>query len=91
MLNCIDNSGASIVECVANLHWTWSGSLSDPRVSEAGRAFLANLLNQLTDTQLTDLFTVARFTERDPTATVAQWVDAFKAKRAEITNRKCAS
>lgn len=78
------------VECVANLHWTWSGSLADPLVGEAGRAFLANLLNQLTDAQLTDLFTVARFTERDPTATVAQWVDAFKAKRTEITNRKCA-
>ena len=79
------------VACVANLHWTWSGSLSDPLISEAGRAFLANLLNQLSDAQLTDLFTVARFTERDPSATVAQWVEAFKAKRAEITNRKCAS
>jgi hypothetical protein len=79
------------VVCVANLHWTWSGSLADPLISEAGRAFLANLLNQLTDAQLTDLFTVARFTDRDPTATVAQWVEAFKAKRAEITNRKCAS
>ena len=79
------------VACVANLHWTWSGSLSDPMISEAGRKFLVDLLDQLTDGQLTDLFTVARFTERDHSATVAQWVDAFKAKRAEITNRKCGS
>lgn len=75
--------------CEGNLHWSWSGSMSNPRISEAGRALLAGQLNQLTDAQLTDLFSVARFTERDPTATVAQWIEAFKAKRAEITNRKC--
>jgi hypothetical protein len=77
-------------QCIGNLHWSWSGSLSNPRISEAGRKLLADQLNQLSDTQLTDLFTVARFTDRDPSATVAQWVEAFKAKRAEITNQKCA-
>ena len=35
---------------------------------------LADLLNQLTDAQLRDPFEVARFTERDPSATVADWV-----------------
>ncbi len=75
--------------CVGNLHWTWSGSLSDPLIGEPGRKFLSDLLNQLTDAQLRDLFEVARFTERDPTATVGQWVNAFKHKRAEIANRKC--
>ena len=75
--------------CVGNLHWTWSGSLSDPRISEAGRKLLADALNQLTDSQLRDLFEVARFQERDPSATIVQWIDAFKRKRAEITNRKC--
>ena len=75
--------------CVGNLHWTWSGSLSDPMIGEPGRKLLSDLLNQLSDAQLRDLFEVARFTDRDATATVPQWVEAFKAKRAEITNRKC--
>lgn len=75
--------------CVGNLHWTWSGSLSDPVIGEAGRKFLADLLNQLTDAQLRDLFDVARFQDRDPSATIVQWIDAFKRKRAEITNRTC--
>lgn len=76
--------------CVGRLHWTWSGSLTDPVISEAGRKFLADLLNQLTDAQLRDLFDVARFQERDTTATLVQWIDVFKKKRAEITNRTCA-
>lgn len=80
----------SATMCTGSLHWSLSGSLSDPAVSEAGRALLASLLNQLTDAQLTDLFTVARVTDRDPSATVAQWVEAFKAKRVEIGRRKCA-
>jgi hypothetical protein len=75
--------------CVGNLHWTWSGSLSDPMIGEPGRKLLADLLNQLSDAQLRDLFEASRFTVRDPSATVAQWVDAFKQKRAEIANRKC--
>ena len=75
--------------CVGNLHWTWSGSLSDPAIGEPGRKLLVDRLNQLTDAQIRDLFEVARFTDRDRTATVAQWVEAFKTKRAEITNRQC--
>jgi hypothetical protein len=77
--------------CVGNLNRTWSGSMSNPPISESGRQFLSGLLNQLSDAQLRDLFEVARFTERDPSATVAQWVEAFKHKRAEIANRKCAA
>jgi hypothetical protein len=75
--------------CMANLHWTWSGSLSNPMIGEAGRKFLADLLNQLSDAQLRDLFEVARFTTRDPNASVSDWVEAFKKKRAEIANRTC--
>jgi hypothetical protein len=47
------------------------------------------LLARLTDAQLHDLFTVARFTTRDPSATVDQWVAAFKRKREEIAARHC--
>jgi len=38
---------------------------------------------------LRDLFTVARFTARDRTATVEDWVAAFNRKRQEIAVRRC--
>jgi hypothetical protein len=77
--------------CVGDLPRSWSGTLRDPHVGEAGRKFLADLLVQLTDTQLHNLFEVSRFTERDPTATIDDWVNAFKHKRSEIVNRHCDS
>lgn len=77
--------------CVGNLPRSWSGTMHDPRVGEAGRKFLSDLLQQLTDQQLHDMFEVARFTERDPSATVDDWVNAFKRKRAEIAGRHCDS
>ena len=79
----------SPAECVGNLPWSWTGSLHDPRIGEPGRRFLANLLEQLTDSQLHDLFDVARVTQRDPSATIADWVGAFKRKRADIVNAHC--
>jgi hypothetical protein len=75
--------------CVGNMPGSISGTLDNPRISEEGRKFLADLLAKLTDTQLRDLFTVSRFTRRDPTATVEDWVNAFKHKRDEIANRTC--
>ena len=75
--------------CVASLPGSLSGTLHNPRISEAGRQFLADLLNQLSDTQIRDLFTVARFTQRDPTASLADWIGAFKAKREAIATRTC--
>jgi hypothetical protein len=78
-------------ECIGNLPRSWSGTLHDLRIAEPGRTFLAHLLAQLTDSQLSDLFDVARVTQRDPSATVSDWVTAFKRKRAEIANRHCAS
>ena len=82
---------ASTPGCVGNLPGSFTGSLHNPTIGEPGRKFLADLLGQLTDTQLHDLFDVARFPRRDPTATVDDWVNAFKQKRAEIVNRSCAS
>lgn len=86
--------------CVARLKGSFTGSLSNPKISEAGRAFLAGLLVQLTDAQLRDLFENARVKRRssDPSsdpekdgelATVNEWVKAFKMKRAQLVDRRC--
>ena len=84
--------------CVANLPKSFSGTLKDPGISEAGRAFLSELLMQLSDAQLQDLFTGARvhLRPRSPDdgrtgfPTAQEWVAAFKAKRTEIAQRRCA-
>jgi len=73
-----------------------TGTLDNPLIQEDGRRFLASLLLELTDVQLHDLFEVSRFhrrstkTDTSPdTSSVAQWVDVFKKKRAEIVGRNC--
>jgi hypothetical protein len=75
--------------CVADLPGSLTGTLRNPRISEGGRKFLADLLRQLSDTQIRDLFEVARVTRRDPSAGVADWVNAFKGKRDAIATRTC--
>jgi len=81
--------------CVANLPQSQTGTLDNPLIIEEGRRFLADLLEQLTDTQLYDLFDVARFADRvrpDGTreaTSVNAWVSAFKQKRDEIVRRTC--
>src|SRR6266852_10796 len=45
--------------CVGNMSKSFGGTLADPKISEAGRQFLADRLVQLTDQQLRDLFEVA--------------------------------
>jgi hypothetical protein len=84
--------------CVGHLSQSITGTLDNPKISEAGRQFLANLLVQLTDQQLHDLFDVARVDRRsrrpdgaEPPATVEEWVAAFKHKRAEIVDHHCKS
>lgn len=82
--------------CVAAIDKSATGTLRDPEISEEGRAFLANLLVQLTDAQLHDLFEVARFDQREipgksGASTIDDWVRAFKIKRAEIVQRSCAA
>ena len=75
--------------CVAHLSKSFTGSLEHPQISEGGRKFLTGLLGQLTDRQLRDLFEVARFAKRDPTASVDDWVRVFKQKRDEIASASC--
>ena len=70
--------------CVGRLSKSVTGTLENPTISEAGRLFLANLLVQLTDRQLSDLFEVAGV-DRE-----AEWVAAFKQKRDEIVRARCA-
>jgi hypothetical protein len=84
--------------CIGNLPKSFTGTLDDPRISEDGRRFLAALLTQLSDRQIRDLFAAARvhLRLRNPAdvssgfATVEEWVAAFKQKRAEIVQRRCA-
>jgi len=80
--------------CVANLSASQTGTLTHPRISEAGRKFLAKLLTALTDDQLRDLFEVSRFGERflpgsTGSAPVSAWVGSFKRKREEIAGVTC--
>jgi hypothetical protein len=74
--------------CQAELKKSMTGTLDHPVISEAGRKFLSDLLQQLTDQQLRDLFEVARFPARSGHS-VDEWVAAFKAKRDEIASRTC--
>ena len=84
-------------QCTGNLPKSLTGTLDNPTVSEEGRRFLADLLLALSDRQLRDLFEVARVELRvrkpgdasSGFATVDEWVDTFKAKRAEIVERRC--
>jgi hypothetical protein len=87
---------ASAGTCIGNIPKSQTGTLDNPIIGEEGRKFLSDLLMQLTDAQLRDLFEVSRFARRSaPTAaspdtsSVSGWVDAFKKKRAEIANRVC--
>ena len=84
--------------CVANISKSFTGTLKDPVIGDEGRRFLAELLVQLSDSQLHDLFELARVdlrprspkSARSGLPTIDEWVDVFKQKRAEIVNRRCA-
>jgi hypothetical protein len=81
---------------LASISWILRRStLRDPVISEEGRAFLAGLLDRLSDKQITDLFRAARIDRLHQTTsdgasgsrevTVQDWVALFKKKREEIT------
>lgn len=85
--------------CVGNLGPSFGATLVNPVIGEAGRALLADLLSQLTDQQLQDMFAAARIQHRTRNPArgesgfpaVSEWVDAFKQKRAQIVDRRCPS
>lgn len=76
-----------------------TGSLEDPRISEAGRKFLADRLTRMRNKQIRDLFVVSNVEQRRETiagadgskrpVTVDDWVRVFKRKRAEIVAAHC--
>jgi hypothetical protein len=84
--------------CIGNLAGSVTGTLKYPAISEAGRQFLAERLLRLSDAQLYDLFAAARvhLRPRDPGRgrsgfpDAGEWVAAFKQKRSEIVDRRCA-
>jgi hypothetical protein len=87
--------------CVGNItsnRPAGSNGLNDPVISEAGREFLARLLNQLTERQIHDLFYVARveylqeYEDENGTRhkiTADDWVQEFFRKRGEINDMRC--
>jgi hypothetical protein len=76
--------------CVGNLAPSQTGTLTDPMISEGGRKFLADLLVQLSDHQLHDLFSVARFADKPHGGgSVDAWVAAFNHKRDDIVSAHC--
>lgn len=88
-----DWSGARIwregTPCVGDLSRSLTGSLENPRISEAGRKFLASRLLLLSDQQIRDLFRAAMAERRG--GTVDDWVRVFKRKRGEIVKARCAA
>ncbi len=81
--------------------WAWGRdhyTLKDPEISEAGRRFLADLLNRLADDQIRDMFEAASMDARQwdspqdrerNDGTIEQWVDAFKARRDTLSSHTC--
>jgi len=66
------------------------GTFGTVRIGERGRRFLASMLDQLSDQQITDLFTGARFDKQsgllsDPSP-VSEWVRVFKQRRQAISD-----
>jgi hypothetical protein len=91
---------ADAARCVARLRGSFTGTVSNPAISEAGRSFLARLMVQISDAQLRDLFEVSRVKQRSadpatdpaeepPPARVDEWVRLFKLKRAQIVDHRC--
>ena len=70
----------------------YNGATFKPvKISEAGRKHLASLLRQLSDEQITALFTGARFDQSKgiigfTASPIAEWVRVFKAKVRQISD-----
>jgi hypothetical protein len=81
--------------CVGNLPRSFTGTLSNPQISEEGRQFLADLLLRLSPRQIHDLFEIGRLDLRVKSAgqpqegVIDEWVRVFNRKRDEIATRRC--
>jgi hypothetical protein len=79
--------------CLATMQsLPYEGATFEPvQVTEAGRRHLASLLGQISDDQIEDLFTGARFDKKKSFLTahakpIAEWVSAFKNKVRQISD-----
>ncbi len=104
-MNLEDWDGAHIwkdpKQCIGDMPRSFTGSLEDPQISEAGRSFLAQRLELLSDRQIRDLFTVSNVMKREQSidgedgkkrpATIDDWVRVFKRKRSEIASARCSA
>ena len=104
-MNLEDWDGAPIwkdaKQCIADMPRSFTGSLEDPVISEAGRSFLAERLVLLSDRQIRDLFTVSNVMKREQSiagadgkkrpVTIDDWVRVFKKKRSEIAAARCSA
>jgi hypothetical protein len=102
-MNLPDWDGAGIwkdaTRCIGDMPRSFTGSLEDPVISEAGRQFLAQRLTELSDRQIRDLFTVSNVLARGAEIegpdgkkrpiTIDDWVRVFKRKRSEIAGARC--
>ena len=99
------SSSGDLPECRGNLTISMAAGKSgrgDPRIGEAGRAFLQDRLLLLTDAHVRALMATARVENlsepqewRDPSTGTSYggsdaWVAAFKDKVRQITERRCA-
>lgn len=74
-------------------HLPYHGATFKPvKISDGGRRLLGGLLSQLSDAQLRDLFTSARFNQprnflgHHERSSIDAWVETFKAKVSQITD-----
>jgi len=75
--------------CTVSVPSPINGTFKPQVVSEEGRVFLLQLLDQLTDKNIEDIFVGARAHEFKPATPVSEWVKAFKARREQIRQKTC--
>ncbi|MCI5165276.1 MAG: hypothetical protein D3903_04115 [Candidatus Electrothrix sp. GM3_4] len=85
--------------CITKInYYKWTGEDADVQISEAGRKFLSDLLQQLTDDDLVNLFVPARLylkpefiniAGQERPVTIMDWTKAFKDKITEISSHSC--
>jgi hypothetical protein len=101
----VGTAGPNAPQCQARLNksLTAKDGLGDPMISEEGRRFLAGLMCQLSDSQIADLFRVARIAQMpryhdsngafksglNENSIIQQWVDVFKKKREDLVAGRC--
>jgi hypothetical protein len=76
--------------CVATIAWGTGDEASRRfEISEAGRAFLADLLSRLSRAQVKDLFRAALLERKPGNEDLDAWADAFREKVDEIRKARC--